>query len=173
MKPSNHRTIRLLSSDVNAPDNTTSGAKCPTGGRSAASLSKETETIPRSFYRFDWGQITQHHLVKQIHGFCHACFELLLVSLGPRSDAGCMCVVTLKNRIQANADGSNGGDLLPYMIHCTWSEEGPEELHQPARFWGVLWTQKTKKARWCWTLVFDCYFKFKRLYQRDQRSGHA
>lgn len=42
--------------------------------------------------------------------------------------------------------GNNGGNLLPYMIHCTWSEKRPEELHQPARFWGVLRTYKRKKG---------------------------
>lgn len=46
---------------------------------------------------------------------------------------------------EGNADGNNSGNLLPYMIHCTWSKKGPEELHQPARFWGVLWTYKWGK----------------------------
>lgn len=42
--------------------------------------------------------------------------------------------------------GNRGGHLLPYMIHCPWSKKGPEELHQPARFWGVLWTHKWKEG---------------------------
>lgn len=46
---------------------------------------------------------------------------------------------------EGNADGNNSGNLLPYMIHCTWSKKGPEKLHQPARFWGVLWTYKWGK----------------------------
>lgn len=52
----------------------------------------------------------------------------------------------LRTDYEGNADGNNGGNLLPYMIHCTWSKKGPEELHQPARFWDVLWTDKGRKG---------------------------
>lgn len=67
--------------------------------------------------------------------------------LGPEVKSDESTPSLLRTDYEGNADGNNSGNLLPYMIHCTWSKKGPEELHQPARFWGVLWTNKWGKKK--------------------------
>lgn len=65
--------------------------------------------------------------------------------LDPEVKSGESMSSHLRTHYEGNADGNNSENLLPYMIHCTWSKKGPEELHQPARFWGVLWAYKWGK----------------------------
>lgn len=59
------------------------------------------------------------------------------------------------------------------MIHCTWDEKCPQELHQPTGFWRALWTNKIQLTQsYYYIMVQDRLIPGTEMAGIDLRNSH-